>query len=574
MPSTDPFKNKVAIVTGAAQGLGLDYAMALAARGARVVISDLGTDRSGEGQDPAAVSVALDALKAEGHEVVAHVGHLENEEECRQLVELAISHFGALDILIHNAGWVDYQGIETQEQAFLERALGISVHAPVWLAKHAWKHLKASEAPRIVLTTSDRAMYQRYAQPGLVAYSAGKMAQVGIMNALSMEGLEHGILVNAISPVAKTRMWGVTQPPEELKPEWVTPGVLYLASPLCRDTGYILRASNGQFTATRFSENSGVSYPRDLARVEASSLAEVAERWSRIKECHYVPIKVANTRADLGESPVWDARTGALYFVDITGGRIHRLLPDGEVEKLYESAARIGALALTDQGNLIFTEDASVAILDVAPGKVRQYSMPVHHRPSYRFNDGACDPHGRFVTGLMDEGPSGKTGALFRFDGELHDEVIHDGLSLPNGITWSADGQTVFFVDSVARAIYRAEYLPEGRLEQVSLFAETPAELGRPDGIALDREGGLWVCQFNGSCLLRYDRHGHLTDQVVMPVPRPTSVCFGGDGMDTLFITTARVGMSPAELRHYPDAGDLYAIRPEVGGIARYTFKE
>ncbi|MCP5776016.1 SMP-30/gluconolactonase/LRE family protein, partial [Klebsiella pneumoniae] len=76
--------------------------------------------------------------------------------------------------------------------------------------------------------------------------------------------------------------------------------------------------------------------------------------------------------------------------------------------------------------------------------------------------------------------------------------VIHDGMALPNGIAWSADGQTVFFVDSAARSIYRAEYLPEGRLEQVSLFAETPAELGRPDGIALDREGGLWVCQFNG----------------------------------------------------------------------------
>ncbi|MBO9549164.1 MAG: SDR family NAD(P)-dependent oxidoreductase [Pseudomonas sp.] len=574
MPFTDPFMGKVAIVTGAAQGLGLDYAMALAARGARVVISDLGTDRSGEGQDPTAVSAAFETLRGRGFDVVAHIGQLEHEDACRQLVELAIEHFGALDILIHNAGWVDYQGIETQEQAFLDRALGISVHAPVWLAKHAWKHLKRSAAPRIVLTTSDRAMYQRYAQPGLVAYAAGKMAQVGIMNALSMEGQEHGILVNAISPVAKTRMWGVSQAPQELKPEWVTPGVLYLASALCHDTGYILRASNGQFTATRLCENSGVSYPRDLARVEAASLAEVAARWSRIKECHYQPVKVANTRADLGESPVWDAQTGALYFVDITGGRINRLLPDGEVERLYESAARIGALALTDRGNLIFTEDASAVLLDLATGRIRQYSVPVHPRSTYRFNDGACDPQGRFVTGLMDEAPSGQTGALFRFDGELHDEVIHCGLTLPNGLAWSADGQTLFIVDSAECKIYRAEYLAQGRLEQVSLFAETPAELGRPDGIALDREGGLWVCQFNGSCLLHYDRHGHLTDQVVMPVPRPTSCCFGGEDLDTLYITTARVGMAPAQLRHYPDAGDLYAIRPEVGGIARYAFKE
>ena len=301
--------------------------------------------------------------------MVAHAGQLEHERECQRLIELAIEHFGALDILIHNAGWVDYQGIEAQEEGFLQRALGISVHAPVWLAKHAWKYLKHSAAPRVVLTTSDRAMYQRYSQPGLVAYSAGKMAQVGIMNALSMEGLEHGILVNAISPVAKTRMWGVTQAPEELKPEWVTPGVLYLASSLCRDTGYILRASNGQFTATRFCENSGVSYPRDLARVEAASLSEVAERWSSIKECHYAPVKVARTRADLGESPVWDAHSGVLYFVDISGGRINRLTPQGDVERVYESAAKIGALALTDQGNLIFTEDASAALLDLGEGK-------------------------------------------------------------------------------------------------------------------------------------------------------------------------------------------------------------
>ncbi|MFJ4452646.1 SMP-30/gluconolactonase/LRE family protein [Pseudomonas sp. NPDC089392] len=369
-------------------------------------------------------------------------------------------------------------------------------------------------------------------------------------------------------------MWGISQPPQELKPEWVTPGVLYLASALCHDTGYILRASNGQFTATRFSENSGVSYPRDLGRVQASNLAEVAERWSRIKECNYVPVKVANTRADLGESLVWDERNGALYFVDISGGRINCLTPEGEVQSLYESAARIGALALTDQGNLIFTEDASVAIFDMLPRKVRQHSASVHYRPTYRFNDGACDPQGRFVTGLMDEESSGNSGALFRFDGQLIDQVIHDDMALPTGLAWSQDGHTVYFVDSAARTIYRAQYLTEGRLGAVTLFAETPAELGRPDGIALDREGGLWVCQFNGSCLLRYDRNGHLTDQVLMPVPHPTSCCFGGAGMNTLYISTARFGMSASDLHHYPDAGDLFAIRPEVGGIARHCFKE
>ncbi|MFJ1338928.1 SDR family NAD(P)-dependent oxidoreductase [Pseudomonas caricapapayae] len=278
------FNGKVAIVTGAAQGLGLAYAKALLEGGARVVISDLGTDRAGEGSDQGVASAAVRALQAEGRQVVAHAGRLDDEAGCKELVELALEHFGALDILIHNAGWVGYQPIEEQDQAFLQRSLGVNVQAPIWLCKHAWKPLKRSAAARVVLTTSDRAMYQQYAQVGLTAYAAGKMAQIGIMNALSMEGLALGILVNAVSPVAKTRMWGISQPPENLKPEWVTPGVLYLASPLCQDTGLILRASNGQFTATRFCENPGVDYPTDLARIKCASVEEVAEQWGRIKE--------------------------------------------------------------------------------------------------------------------------------------------------------------------------------------------------------------------------------------------------------------------------------------------------
>ncbi len=279
------FNGKTAIVTGAGRGLGLAYARTLADLGANVVISDLGTDRAGAGIDDSVASNATRELQEKGKNVIAHCGNLSDESTCRELVELTVNSFDSLDILIHNAGWVGYQAIEEIEISFIQRAIDVNILATIWICKHAWNYLKQSSTPRIVLTTSDRAMYQRYAQSGLTAYAAGKMAQVGIMNALSMEGLEHKILVNAVSPVAKTRMWGETGTPDNLKPEWVTPGVIYLASDACQDTGFIMRASNGQFTATRFEENSKVDYPIDLARIKASSAEEIAQLWESIKEC-------------------------------------------------------------------------------------------------------------------------------------------------------------------------------------------------------------------------------------------------------------------------------------------------
>ena len=278
------FTGKTAVITGGARGLGLSYARALSQGGARVVISDIGADNAGAGSDASVVQAAAEALQAEGLNVIGHGGDLSTNAGCEQLITYAIEAFGQLDILIHNAGWVGYQNIADLDAAFLQRAMDINLYAPLWLCKHAWPYLLRSSAPRIILTTSDRAMYAQYEQTGLVAYSAGKMAQLGIMNALSHEGAEAGIKVNAISPVAKTRMWGVTEEPDELKPDWVTPGVLFLASSQCEDTGYILRASNGQFTATRFTENPGVDYPRNLARIKASSAEAVAAAWNSIKQ--------------------------------------------------------------------------------------------------------------------------------------------------------------------------------------------------------------------------------------------------------------------------------------------------
>lgn len=185
-------------------------------------------------------------------------------------------------MLIHNAGWVAYEAVEQLTPEFLQRAIDINLLAPTWLAQAAFPIMKSQSYGRIVLSTSDRAIYKQYALSSLTPYAMGKMAQIGLMNVLAVEGSEHGIHVNAISPVAKTRMWNVHDEPEDLRPEQVAPGVLFLASRECQDSGNILRASNGQFTAGRWVEREDVNYPLDLAAVECTTAEDVAAHWQQI----------------------------------------------------------------------------------------------------------------------------------------------------------------------------------------------------------------------------------------------------------------------------------------------------
>lgn len=276
------FDGQVALVTGAGRGLGLAYARLLAERGAHIVVHDVGAGADGSGHDPAVAAEAAASITAQGGFAEPASDPIDTRDTCRRLVEGVLAHHGRMDVLIHNAGWVSYHPVGEIDEAVFAHTMAIGAAAPLWLAQAAWGSMKRHGHGRIVVTTSDRALYPQHVQPGLLAYAAAKKAAVGIVNVLAKEGAGHGIVVNALSPVAKTRMWGMTAEPDDLRPEDVAPGAVFLASKACTSGGWVLRAANGQFRAIRAVEAEGIDYPRDIRGAPARDPESVAAAWERI----------------------------------------------------------------------------------------------------------------------------------------------------------------------------------------------------------------------------------------------------------------------------------------------------
>ncbi len=268
------FDDQVAVVTGSGRGLGEAYACLLAARGARVVVHDAGVTLDGQGFDPAIADSVVRKIIEAGGRAVSCYENIETREGCQRVIETALEHFGRLDILVSNAGWISWTPIEEMTPELLERTLNIQVAAPLWLAQAAFPSMKRQQYGRVVLTTSGRALWSEHARPELMGYAIGKSAQVGLMNALAADGANAGIRVNSISPVAATRMYTQSVAPGELRPEQVAPGVVFLASRQCDVSGIILRAGDGHFSTMRWQVGPEVEFGAEPATPE-----NIAEKW-------------------------------------------------------------------------------------------------------------------------------------------------------------------------------------------------------------------------------------------------------------------------------------------------------
>ncbi|MGA7270179.1 MAG: SMP-30/gluconolactonase/LRE family protein [Acidimicrobiia bacterium] len=269
----------------------------------------------------------------------------------------------------------------------------------------------------------------------------------------------------------------------------------------------------------------------------------------------------------LGESPVWDAAAGELWWVDIKRFLLHRYQPvTGGVDR-WELPETPGALAVRDDGSLLLAVRSGFATFDPGTGLFSLLHRPEPDRAGNRFNDGKCDPRGRFWAASMDDSEQERTGALYRYESDGSCTRVLDGLGIPNTLAWTPDARTFYFAETVDRIIYAFDMDPAtGAIDNRRVLAVVP-EPAFPDGSAIDAEGCLWNAQWDGWRLNRYRPDGTLDREIEMPVQRPTSCAFGGPGLDVLFVTSARKGLTGEELSAQPMAGSLFSIEVDVPGL-------
>jgi sugar lactone lactonase YvrE len=271
----------------------------------------------------------------------------------------------------------------------------------------------------------------------------------------------------------------------------------------------------------------------------------------------------------LGEGPVWSERHRALYWVDIKRPRLRRWTPGTEAVTDWPLPADVGSFALRARGGAVVALRTGLHLLDLDSGAVTAICDPENGRPENRFNDGKCDRRGRFWAGTMRDDESAPDGSLYRLDADHSCTRMLSGVICSNGLGWSPDGTTLYYTDTWTRRIDAIEFDPEtGALGARRAFArdDVPGE-GVPDGLTVDSEGGVWSAKWDGWRVVRYAPDGSVDRVVPLPVQRPTSVAFGGPDLDTLYVTSARIGLDPAALRQAPQSGGLFAFHPGVRGL-------
>jgi sugar lactone lactonase YvrE len=286
---------------------------------------------------------------------------------------------------------------------------------------------------------------------------------------------------------------------------------------------------------------------------------------------------IADLRNATGESPVWDSRSQSLYWVDIPNKTIFNWRPSTGTLREWKTPEMVACIGLRKDGGLIAGLESGIFALtldDLGTAKAERLAEAAHEANPMRFNDGRCDRQGRFWAGTMhlNMALAMPVGAVYRYD-RRGLSMTMDKLIVPNGMSWSPDGRTMYLSDShpTVQMIWAFDYdIDDGVATKQRPWVDMRPHPGRPDGAAVDVDGCYWICGNDAGVVHRFAPDGRLVQSVAVPVKKPAMCAFGGKDLDTLYVTSIRP--DGVDLSDQPLAGGLFAFHPGVQGIEETPF--
>jgi sugar lactone lactonase YvrE len=291
---------------------------------------------------------------------------------------------------------------------------------------------------------------------------------------------------------------------------------------------------------------------------------------TRIKPAHLLPVQ-----CECGENPIWVPGERALYFIDTEKRAMYRYLPrEGGLER-FTVGCDTQSIARRKAFDWIVLAPTGFWFWNLKSGAVEFVGNPASESPEIRFCDCVVDPGGRLLAGTYNVNDfNSADGAIYCLDHDRTFKKIASGLVFVNGMAFGPGGAVMYVAEMFARRVAAYDYDPSnGSVSNYRVFAEFDERMGYPDGVIVDGEGYAWVAHWAGFKVTRFDPKGRADMVIEMPVPTATCMAFGGDSLDELYITTARKGLTAAELASSPDSGDLYMVQLKVKGVVEGSFK-
>lgn len=284
---------------------------------------------------------------------------------------------------------------------------------------------------------------------------------------------------------------------------------------------------------------------------------------------------IYDAKATLGEGPFWDYESEQLFWVDIEAGLLHCHYDKTKENTQWFLDEMIGAVVPSGKETLILALESGIASFNYKTRKLMPLGILENSDQNLRFNDGKCDPGGNLWIGTMHKNLKPEYGNLFKVDHKLNETLQIKNTSISNGMAWSPDKTKFYYIDTAVYEVWEYDFdIAKAEISNRKTIFKIPESYGGADGMTIDREGMLWIAHWGGGCVRRWNpKTAEVLEKIEVDAPHVTSCCFGGKDLKTLYITTARSGMSENGLKAYPHSGGLFCYITDIGGFKVNSFK-